>query len=108
MAKPINPLLAQYKAILDAKYQAQLRIAMQIGLDAGMIAANDVLGMGAGRAEKFKNAYVETVNEMMHMIVVEDKEDPDFEWTKAKVDTRIKQIVGEQNFIPWEERYNGK
>lgn len=100
-----NPLLAKFEAQLEARYQAQLQIAMQMGLDAGMIAANDVLGMGAGRAEKFRTAYINTVNEIMHMTVVEDKDDPNFEWTKAKVDERIKTIVGEKNFVPWNERY---
>lgn len=100
-----NAFLAKYEAKLEARYQAQLQIAMQMGLDAGMIAANDVLGMGAGRAEKFRTAYINTVNEIMHMTVVEDKDDPNFEWTKAKVDERLKQIVGEKNFVPWDERY---
>ena len=100
-----NPLLAKYEAMLEARYRVQLAMAMQTGLDAGMIAANEVLGMGAGRAEKFRTAYIETVNEIMNMIVVEDKDDPNFEWTKETVDRRIRQIVGEANFVPWDERY---
>jgi hypothetical protein len=100
-----NPLLAKYEAMYEAKYRAQLQMSMQIGLDAGMIAANDVLGMGAGRAEKFRNAYIETVNEMMNMIVVDDKDDPNFEWTKETIDKRLRAIVGETNFVPWESRY---
>ena len=100
-----NPLLASYEAKLEARYRAQLAMAMQTGLDAGMIAANEVLGMGAGRAEKFRSAYIETVNKIMNMIVVDDKDDPNFEWTKAKVDERIRKIVGEENFVPWDERY---
>lgn len=91
-----NAFLARYEAQLEARYQAKLQIAMQMGLDAGM---------GAGRAEKFRTAYIDTVNEIMHMTVVEDKDDPDFEWTKAKVDDRLRAIVGEQNFVPWDERY---
>ena len=102
-----NPLLAKYEAMLEAKYRVQLSMAMQTGLDAGMIAANEVLGMGAGRAEKFRTAYIETVNKIMNMIVVEDKDDPNFEWTKETVDKRIRQIVGEENFVPWDERYGG-
>lgn len=99
-----NPLLAKYEAMLEAKYRVRLAMAMQTGLDAGMIAANEVLGMGAGRAEKFRTAYIETVNKIMKMIVEDDKDDPDFEWTKATVDKRLKQICGD-SFVPWEERY---
>ena len=107
MAKKQNHLLASYEAKLEAKYRYQLQLAMQMGLDAGMIAANEVLGMGAGRAEKFRTAYIEAVNEMSRMTVVDDKDDPDFAWTKSKVDERIKRIVGEDNFVPWDERYGG-
>ena len=102
-----NPLLAKYEAMDQAKFSAQLQIAMQMGLDAGMIAANEVLGMGAGRAEKFRTAYINAVNEMSRMTVVDDKDDPDFAWTKSKVDERIRKIVGEENFVPWDERYKG-
>jgi len=100
-----NPLLAKFEAKLEARYRAQLQMAMQTGLDAGMIAANDVLGMGAGRAEKFRTAYIQAVNEISHMIVTDAQDDPDFVYTKTKLDERIKQIVGEKNFVPWEERY---
>ena len=100
-----NPLLAKYQAMYEAKFQVQLQIAMQMGLDAGMIAANETLGMGAGRADKFRTAYIEAINQMTHMTVVDDKDDPEFLWTKAKIDDRIRKIVGEENFIPWEERY---
>ena len=103
-----NPLLAKYEAMYRAKFQTQLQIAMQMGLDAGMIAANEVLGIGAGRAEKFRAAYINAVNEISSMTVVADKDDPDFAWTKAKVDERIRKIVGEENFVPWDERYGGK
>lgn len=100
-----NPLLAKYESMLEAKYQARLQVSMQIGLDAGMIAANDVLGMGAGRAEDFQKVYVETVREILNMAVNDAKDDPEFVWTKTKVDDRIRKIVGEDKFVPWEERY---
>ena len=105
MAIKQNPLLAKYEAIFEAKFKNQLQIAMQMGLDAGMIAANEILGMGAGRAEKFRKAYIDAVNEMNHMVIYDDKDDPEFLWTKTKVDDRIRQIVGEEHFVPWEERY---
>ncbi len=103
--KKQNPILAAYEAKLEAKFRYQLSIAMQMGLDAGMIAANEVLGMGAGRAEKFRTAYINTVNEISRMTVEDSDDDPEFVYTKAKVDERLKKIVGEDNFVPWEERY---
>lgn len=100
-----NPLLAKYEAMWEARYRRQLHIAMQMGLDAGMIAANETLGMGAGRAEKFKKAYIDAINEISHMTVVDDKDDPEFTWTRAKLDERLKKIVGEDNFVDWDTRY---
>ena len=105
MKKKPNSLLAKHEAVYRAKFLSQLQIAMQMGLDAGMIAANEVLQMGAGRAEEFKQVYIETVNEMARMTVDDAKDDPEFVWAKAKVDERIKKIVGEDKFVPWEERY---
>ena len=103
--KEQNHLLAQHQAIYEERYKKQIAIAMQMGLDAAMIAASDVLQMGPGRAERFRTAYISAVNEIAHMTVVEDKDDPNMEWTKAKVDERIKRIVGSENFVPWDERY---
>lgn len=100
-----NPLLAKYEAVFEERYQKMILMAMQMGLDAGMIAANEVFEMGAGRAEKFRTAYINAVNAIANMTVNDGKDDPDIEWTKAKVDERIKKIVGEQNFKPWGERY---
>lgn len=100
-----NPLLAKYEAIFEERYQKMILVAMQMGLDAGMIAANEVFEMGAGRADRFRTAYIETVNAIANMTVNDSKDDKDITWTKAKVDERIKKIVGAENFKPWDERY---
>ena len=104
MAKP-NRLLASYEAMLEARYRARLDVAMQMGLDAGMIAANDVLKMGPGRAEAFRTAYITAVNEMAKMLAVDGEDDPDLVYSRDVIDRRIKAIVGEDKFAPWDERY---
>ena len=58
-------------------------------------------------------AYVDRARELhgtkvKEIIVKIDKDDPDMEWTKATVDRRLMQIVGSDNFAPWDERYGGK
>lgn len=50
--KKQNPLLAQFEAKLEARYDASLRVQRAFILAAAMMAANDVLGLGKGRAEK--------------------------------------------------------
>lgn len=96
---------AAIAAKLKAEYDAQLNIALQMGLDAATIAANEVLGMGKGRAKDFLTKYIETYNLFARMITEDSKDDPNIDWSTAKIDQRIKSIVGDEVFRPWEERY---
>ena len=104
-----NNMLARHEAAIVAKlkaeYDAQLDIALQMGLDAATIAANEVLGMGKGRAKDFLTRYIETYNLFAMMITEDSKDDPDIDWSTAKIDQRIKSIVGDEVFRPWEEMY---
>ena len=93
------------KAKLD--YQKQLDICLQMGVDAACIAANEVLKMGAGRALDFLNAYKTAFNTICKMITEDSKDDPDIQYSTYKVDKRLRSIVGEENFEPWEKRYGG-
>lgn len=86
-------------------YQKQLDIALQMGLDAATIAANEILGMGAGRAKAFLTKYIEIYNLFARMITEDSKDDPNIDWSTAKIDQRIRSIVGDEVFRPWEERY---
>lgn len=104
-----NPMLerleAKYEAKYRARFQTQMNILLQMGQDAATIAAHDVLGMGPGRAVAFTVAYREAMNEMANLAVEDAKEDKELWYSKAKLDEKIKAIVGEENFAPWDERY---
>lgn len=100
MLKRLN---AQNKAMYKREYDAMLGMAIQMCGDAAAIAAHDILGMGAGRVEKFLAAYTALVSEISKLI---NSDDPDLEYTKAKVDGKLKQICGDK-FVPWDERYGG-
>lgn len=75
--------------------------AVQMAKDAAMIAANEVLQMGPGRAEAYSDAFDRAMVEIAKLTVGDT---PDMEYTKAKVDERLKAICGD-GFQPWEERY---
>lgn len=92
-------------AIEKGKYMLQLDMALQQCSDAALMAADDTFDVNEYSADKFHKAHVEYMNKISHMAVVEDKDDPDMEWTKDTVDRRILQIVGKKNFVPWDERY---
>ena len=104
-----NAMLAKMEAKMEARYNAlfhaRMDMLMQMGQDAAMIAANDVLKMGAGRAPDFCRAYIEAMNTMARMYVEDQQDDAEFVYAKTKIDEKIKAIVGDKNFAPWEVRY---
>ena len=107
-----NAMLARIEAAAEARYQKRLRASMdmllQMGQDAAMIAAHDVLQLGPGRAEAFCVAYREAINDMARRVVDDQMDDPEFVYAKAKIDEQIRAIVGPEKFAPWEERYGEK
>lgn len=108
MAKKENAMLARRDAIIYAQYRRRLDMANQMCLDAAMIAANKVLGMGKGRAVQFGQAFMDAVNDIAELTVKDSKDDKDFIYARETLDRTIKRIVGEDNFDPWEVRYGGK
>lgn len=115
MAK-VNAMLDKIEAKYRREYELrlaqaktnfliQLEMALQQSSDAALMAVDDIFEVDELTAEKFVKAHVYNVNKISHMAVVEDEDDPDMWWTKDTVDRRLKQIVGEENFVPWDERY---
>lgn len=76
-------------------------VRIQMSLDAAMIAANEVLQMGPGRAPAFATAFSEALSEIAEMTVSDTR---DMEYTKVKLDKRLEEICGKA-FVPWEKRY---
>ena len=109
MPRRNNPLLAQIEARAEAKYRAlfdaSMTMLLQMGQDAAMIAANDVLHLGPTRAAAFCAAYIEAVNDMARLIDTDLRDDQEYSYAKAKIDARLREIVGPDNFAPWEVRY---
>lgn len=100
-----NPMLARIEAKYNALFHLKMDMLMQMGQDAAMIAAHDVLQLGPGRAKDFCTAYIEAMNDMARMVVDDQKCDKEFVYSKAKIDEQIESIVGPENFQPWEVRY---
>lgn len=103
-----NDLLRRLETKAELKYaalyQAKMRMTLQLAQDAAMIAANEVLQMGPGRAKEFALAFTEAVNDIGTMMFEDQQDDEKFAYTRVVVDRRLKKICGE-NFVPWEERY---
>lgn len=98
---------ASLLAKAHANYQSMLRMGMQQSHDAAIFAIDDVFDVNEYSAEKFHVAHIQYVNQMASMAVDDDKDDPEMVWTKATIDKRLLQIVGEKNFVPWGKRMDG-
>lgn len=94
------------KLAMERQHRADMtRQCFQYADDALMIVCNEVFGMGAGRARKVHEAFTKTVNEIAELVCTDSKDDKEFIYAKAKIDERLRQIVGDENFQPWEVRY---
>ena len=105
MGRKQSGLIAQIKAAYEIKFHRSMDMLLQMGQDAAMIAAHDVLQLGPGRAEDFCIAYREAINDMARRVVDDQMDDPEFVYAKAKIDEQIRAIVGPDKFAPWEVRY---
>lgn len=70
-----------------------------------MIAANEVFNRRGEKLVEFVTTFMERVQEIANMTVEDAKGDKSLEYTKAKVDGVLKDLLGE-SFVTWEERYN--
>lgn len=80
-------------------------IRAQIDMDAACMAANDVFQMGPTRAKAFCEAMAMYTMEIGDMVLEDAKGDATLEYSKTTLDRRIREIVGDENFQPWEVRY---
>lgn len=95
-------------ALAKADYSRQIDICLQISADGAMMAIDDVFDVNEYSAEKFHLAHIDHVNAICRLTVEDSKDDPDIVYAKADVNRRLLQIVGKDNFIPWDERIGGK
>ena len=98
---------ARQLAEAHLNYQRMLKMGMQQSHDAAIMAIDDVFDVNEYTAEKFHLAHIDYVNKISHMAVVEDRDDPDMEWTKDTVDRKLLQLVGKDYFVPWDDRMGG-
>lgn len=97
--KKQNPLLAQFEAKLEAQHKQRLAIQTEIDLMATIIAANNELKVGQGRAGFFLAEVLDVKMQIAKEIIGED--DPELLYTKHQLATRLKQIFSKEDW----ERY---
>jgi len=104
MARGKNPMLAK----IEAKHQRELNFfrtfTVQQCVDMMMIAANEEYGLGPERLSRLEETFYSVFKEYAEMTIEDAKADKGIEYTKDKLDRKLRQILGEK-FIPWEQRY---
>lgn len=105
-----NAVLIMAQRIAKEIVAEQTLARLSLGLDAAIIAAHEALGMGPGRAESFRRAYVTAIDELAGMFVDDagarpSEGDREIVYAKAKRDEIIRKIVGEENFVPFDLSY---
>ena len=88
----------------------QTKARLSMSYDAAIIAAHEALGMGPGRAESFRRAYVAAMDELAGLFVDDAGQKPgqgdrEIVYAKAKRDEVILKIVGPENFVPFDLSY---
>lgn len=97
-----------YLARMQAKKAADIsfhrKFTMQWCADAAILAANEVFHRRGKMLVEFYNAFIRYSHEIADMTLDDAKGDKTLEYTKAKLDGRLKELLGE-DFVPWDERY---
>ena len=73
--------------------------------DAAILAANEIFQRKGKKLVEFFEAYVKYAHEIAEMTIEDAKGDKSLEYTKTKVDERLKELLGE-DFTPWEVRHH--
>ena len=103
MAKP-NAYLAKLQAQKAAEISRHRNFTIQFCADAAILAANEVFQRKGKKVVEFYEAFVKYSHEIASMTLSDAKDDKELAYTKGTLDTRLKEILGE-DFQPWEERY---
>lgn len=104
MARKVNPMLAKIEARHRIDLEFQRSFTIQQCQDMMLIAASEAFGFGADRLVRLQAAYQQVFEDYANMAIEDGRADPDIEYTRAKVDRKLEQILGE-HFVPWDERY---
>ena len=95
---------ARQIAEMHHDYEQMAKISRQMSEDAAIFAIDDVFDVNEYSANRFRGQHRYYLGEIARMAIDDDKDDPDMEWTKATVDRKLLQIVGKDNFVPWDDR----
>ena len=104
----LGPIIEQLARARTKELVAeQTKARLCLGMDAAILAAHEVFGLGSGRAAAFRDAYVSSMEELAELFIQDADQHGDdrLEYAKAKRDEAIRRIVGDELFVPFEQAY---
>ena len=104
--KPNNEWLAKKQAEKAAEQAARTHVDVQLAKDAAVFAANRVFKRKGSIIVEFLSEFNKLYPELSMMIYKDAHDDEEMWYAKEKIDTQLKDIVGEENFQPWDVRYD--
>lgn len=99
-----NAYLERLQAQKAAEIEQHRRFTIQWCADAALLAANEVFRRKGEKLVEFNEAFVRCANEIAAMTLNDAKDDKTMVYTKEKLDTRLKELLGDA-FVPWDVRY---
>lgn len=91
-----NPLLAAYKARLEADYASRLNFNSEIDLMAHLLSCDDDLQVDFDEAEKVLNGFLESKMDVVQAVIQDT--DKELVYTRYDLARRLKQILGPDNW----------
>ena len=104
MGKKPNAFLAQLAKQHERDLHIQRLFCMQWCADAALLAVNEVFQRRGPKLAEFHEAFMRYSQEIARMTVDDARGDKSIEYTKARLDERLKELLGD-DFVPWDERY---
>lgn len=101
---PKNDFLARIQRQKAQEINVRTLFTMQWCADAAAIAANEVFNRKGDKIAEFLKKMSEYSREIAEMTDSDARGDKTIEYTKTKIDEKLKEILGE-HFEPWDERY---
>lgn len=101
---PKNDFLARIQRQHELDLAAQRAFTIQWCADAAILAANEVFQRKGEKLVEFNNTFAQYAKMIAEMTLDDAKGDRSIVYTKEKVDSRLRELLGEA-FVPWEARY---
>ena len=98
-----NQYSREMRAMIERAREQGFYMGLQMSADAHAMALHDLYHVGPERYPEFHAKTGEYIREMAKLIREDTK---DIEYTKAVIDRRLVEIVGEEHFTPYDERYS--